>query len=220
MNDHLHIESKLQCDLNTVILRWRLHKYVCTADVEKIYRQIWVDPRDTVYQCILWRCESTPCTHRLRTVTYGTASAPFLALRVLKQLATDEEERYSLESKILLNEFYVLFGSDSITELDAKRSNLEALMRSREFRLHKCATNDRTSLPNSRVELELKADDNVKLLGLSWNPTRDCFQFRLVSQDVSNVTKRQVLSIIARLYHPLGWLAPVIVLAKTFMQEL
>ncbi|GFX45723.1 integrase catalytic domain-containing protein [Trichonephila clavipes] len=40
--------------------------------------------------------------YRLKIVTYGTASAPFLAVRTLKQLAMDEASRFPLASKVAL----------------------------------------------------------------------------------------------------------------------
>jgi len=53
LNDHLHVGPKLQTDLAAVLLRWRQHRYVYSADIAKMYRQIQVDPRDLNYQCIL-----------------------------------------------------------------------------------------------------------------------------------------------------------------------
>ena len=43
----------------------------------------------------------------LKTVTYGTASAPFLATRVLNQLAEDEGHNYPVASQVLKRDFYV-----------------------------------------------------------------------------------------------------------------
>ncbi|XP_018394880.1 PREDICTED: uncharacterized protein LOC108773541, partial [Cyphomyrmex costatus] len=72
LNDHLMIGPKLQTDLRSVILRWRQHRYVFTADIAKMYRQIQVDPRDQDYQRILWRSSSSEAVqdYRLLTVTY------------------------------------------------------------------------------------------------------------------------------------------------------
>ena len=74
-----------------------------------MFRQILVHPTDRDWQCILWRADpsETLGTYRLNTVTYGTASAPFLALRVLRQLALDEGERFPLGSQVLLEHSYV-----------------------------------------------------------------------------------------------------------------
>ena len=82
-----------------------------------MYRQIFVDPRDVTYQRILWQKNPSepPIEFILLTVTYGTAAAPFLALRVLEQLVIDEGEAFPLAVIILLEQKYideVLFGHD------------------------------------------------------------------------------------------------------------
>lgn len=82
-----------------------------------MYRQIRIDERDADYQRILWRSSpSSPIAeYRLLTVTYGTASAPYQALRVLKQLAHDEGASYPLAVPVLNQQTYVddcLFGAD------------------------------------------------------------------------------------------------------------
>ncbi|XP_067211618.1 uncharacterized protein [Linepithema humile] len=53
LNDHLLTGQKLQADLAAVILHWRQFKYVYSADIAKMYRQILVDPQDLDYQRIL-----------------------------------------------------------------------------------------------------------------------------------------------------------------------
>lgn len=38
-----------------IMTRFRLHPYVLTADIEKMYRQVRVHPDDRRFQQILWR---------------------------------------------------------------------------------------------------------------------------------------------------------------------
>ncbi|GFY65848.1 integrase catalytic domain-containing protein, partial [Trichonephila inaurata madagascariensis] len=45
--------------------------------------------------------------YKLLTVTYRTKSAPYLATRVLQQLATDEQSAYPLASVAALSDFHV-----------------------------------------------------------------------------------------------------------------
>ncbi|KAL7305859.1 hypothetical protein TKK_0002095 [Trichogramma kaykai] len=72
------------------------HKFAGTTDVEKMFRQIRVHPDDVDWQPVLWRKDSTNPIEDFRctTVTYGSAAAPFLALRVMKQLAKDGSNGY------------------------------------------------------------------------------------------------------------------------------
>jgi len=71
---------KVQDDLFDIVQRFRLHKIVMTADIAKMYRQVWVNAEDRILQRILWR--KTPdqpiTTYELNTIIYGTTSAPFL----------------------------------------------------------------------------------------------------------------------------------------------
>lgn len=42
-------------ELFSILVRFRKHQYVLTADVEKMFRQINVDAEDQYFQCIIWR---------------------------------------------------------------------------------------------------------------------------------------------------------------------
>lgn len=73
-----------------------------------MFRQIWVHPDDRKFQQILWRgSPSEPIrTYQLKTVTYGLASSPFHAARVLNQLADDEGQRFPLAVPVVLKGTY------------------------------------------------------------------------------------------------------------------
>jgi len=232
LNSHLEIGPKLQTELTSILLRWRQHKYVYTADIAKMYRQILIDARDRDYQRIVWynSDHSTIQDYQLLTVTYGTASAPFLALRVLKQLLKDEGAAFPLAIPILQNNIYVddvLFGDDDIPSLRQSREQLCALLSRGGFRLRKWASNSSALLSDIPEECHglagnrlLTLEENFSVLGLLWNPSSDAFQFRVsLPQSLPN-TKRKILSTIAKLFDPLGWVTPVTINAKVFMQQL
>ncbi|UYV73350.1 hypothetical protein LAZ67_10002818, partial [Cordylochernes scorpioides] len=119
LNDILHTGPKLQKDIFPLLLRFRSHPIAISADITKMYRQILVHPEDTPYQRIIWRDESGQGLkeYELKTLTYGTSCAPFLAIRVLKQLAHDEQIRFPTAEAILKSDFYVddlLTGCETI----------------------------------------------------------------------------------------------------------
>ncbi|XP_071578599.1 uncharacterized protein [Temnothorax nylanderi] len=232
LNHHLLIGPKLQRDLAAVILLWRQHQFVFTADIAKMYRQILIDNRDVDYQRILWRSSpSEPVAdYRLLTVTYGTASARYLALRVLLQLVKDYGDEFPLAALVLLLLTYVddcTFGADN-RELALKiRDQLIALLAKGGFRLRKWASNCPELLSDIDLsdhglarDKDLHADEPLKILGVAWNPESDSFHFRVTTSPNPGQTKRAVLSTIAKLFDPLGWVTPVIVVAEIFMQRL
>lgn len=78
--------------------KWRKYVIAFTADIEKIYRQIYFDESQTDLQCRFWRNSPKEKLqeYKLLTITYRTTNAPYLAIRTLNQLAEDEAENHSL----------------------------------------------------------------------------------------------------------------------------
>jgi len=69
--------------------------------------------------------------------------------------------------------------------------------------------------------LENEEASIAKTLGIRWQASSDEFFFATFELLLkASFTKREVLSQVARLFDPAGWLAPVIVQAKIFMQEI
>ncbi|GFU66731.1 integrase catalytic domain-containing protein [Trichonephila clavipes] len=60
----------------------------------------------------------------------------------------------------------------------------------------------------------------IKTLGIIWSPQFDYFSFKTVVNCRESYTKREVLSIIARLFDPLGFLGPILTKAKLILQKL
>ncbi|XP_029172429.1 uncharacterized protein LOC114941586 [Nylanderia fulva] len=232
LNDHLMIGPKLQTDLPSILTRWRQFRYVYTADIAKMYRQILVDQRDTDYQRILWRSDvDAPIEdYQLQTVTYGTASAPYLAIRVLNQLALDDGHDFPAAVPVLQQHTYVddcVFGADDIPLARKTKDQLVSLLNRAGFQLRKWASNNQSLLadidPHDHGLAQaktLQTDDSLKVLGLKWNPYVDAFQFEISLSTEVPATKRAVLATIATIFDPLGWLTPVVITAKIFMQKL
>ncbi|XP_076289808.1 uncharacterized protein LOC143213640 [Lasioglossum baleicum] len=108
LNDTLRIGPTLQDDIFSLLLRFRMHAYVITADIEKMYRQFLVRPEDRAFQRILWRDPNEDIkTYELTTVTFGLAPAPYLAIRCLHQLANDEERDFPEAAARIKQDLYV-----------------------------------------------------------------------------------------------------------------
>ena len=133
LNDILMVGPKVQDDLIDIVQRFRLHKIVMSADIAKMYRQVWVNPEDRSLQRILWRKTSNQpiTTYELNTITYGTTSAAFLATRCLQQLIEDEAVNYPEAAHMTRNGFYVddlITGTDDLdTALSLQQEIIEML---------------------------------------------------------------------------------------------
>ncbi|XP_062534373.1 uncharacterized protein LOC134203539 [Armigeres subalbatus] len=68
---------------------------------------------------------------------------------------------------------------------------------------------------------ELQDDQSVTTLGLVWDTKNDILRFNVdLPLPASILTKRKVISYIAKIFDPLGLVGPVIATAKIFMQRL
>jgi len=234
LNDFMYIGYQVQEPLLDIILRFRLHKYVISADITKFYRQILVDERDQPYQCIVWRRSPNEKLkfYMLKTVTYGTGAGPYLATRALLELAQNEGDKYPRAKKAILDSFYVddtMAGAESKEECILLVKELMELLDSARIDIRKFTSNDDEvlrSIPEEKRAtqslLEFEKDPTLKLLGLCYNPLTDCFNFKsnFFTPDKGFATKREVLSDTAKLFDPTGWLAPVVVVPKILMQDI
>ncbi|XP_055908277.1 uncharacterized protein LOC129943083 [Eupeodes corollae] len=232
LNEMLHTGPPLQRNLINVCLRFRIHKYVFCSDIVKMFRQIWIDTKHRDFQRIVWRENpDQPVEHyRLRTVTYGTSPAPFLSMRVLKQIALDYSNQFPIASHSILHDFYVddiMTGSDSVAGILELKRELIELLSCGGLRLSKWSSNCWLVLKGldsePTISLDLDSRENwTKVLGLVWNPHRDVFTFKISLEKESSLapTKRMMLSEISKIFDPLGFLAPATILLKMLFQEL
>jgi len=231
LNDLLHTGSKLQVDVFDVLIWFRQFRYVFSSDIEKMYRQINVHHEDWNFQRIFWiNQEKNLVSYYLTTVTYGLACAPFLALRTLAQLIEDEGKKYPLAIPSLTKGRYVddIFGgADSISQAQEIIHQLNSLCMAGGFPLQKWISNHPAILEfispekqTKSISLHFEKSSLTHVLGLSYNTSTDAFHFSFESSTPPTITKRIILSTIAKIFDPLGFLAPVVITAKIFIQEL
>ncbi|XP_047994669.1 uncharacterized protein LOC125232886 [Leguminivora glycinivorella] len=230
LNDIQLVGPRIQDDLFAILLRFRQHRFVVSADIEKMYRQILVDEDQRSLQKILWRSSpSQPIKiFTLNTVTYGTASAPYLSTRCLLQLAQDSLDKQTHDA--ISKDFYVddfLSGSQSIADTVSLCQKVIDTLRSAKFNLRKWQSNNENILKqinNNETSLNhtvnLSEKELSKTLGINWHSALDTLTFKINITVPSVVTKRTILSAIAQVFDPLGLVTPCIVEAKILMQKL
>ncbi|XP_066254640.1 uncharacterized protein [Euwallacea similis] len=194
----------IQPELFDILIKFRTFRYVFTADIEKMFRQILINPNQRFLQNILWRNspeEPLRCIE-LATVTYGTNCAPFLskAFLSLQDIALKNKDRYLLAKA---------------------HTQITKYLDTAHIKLHKWSSNSPEFLKalakeNSNPNYGLIPESSSnKVLGLSWNPNEDNFHIIMPHIEFKETyTKRQVLSTIASIYDPIGVINPVVVFAK------
>ncbi|XP_075157744.1 uncharacterized protein LOC142231011 [Haematobia irritans] len=232
LNDTLHSGPTIQSKLFDILIRFRFFKIALGGDICKMYRCVYVAHPDDYLQCILWRNDpqNEIKIYKLNTVTYGTKPAAFLAIRTMHQLSIDEEDSFPLGAEIVRRDFYVedlISGGNSVAEVNEIRKQVSHLLQKGNFQIRKwcsndCSVLDEVPLADRETFLEFHdGTDITKTLGLVWNPDLDNFVFTFSHiSDNKPISKRNILSSIARFYDPLGLVGPIITRAKVLMQML
>ena len=179
LNDLLHVGPNLLQNPIDLLCSWRRYEIALSADVEKMFRQILLDERDQKYQCILWRFNANDPVevYRVATVTYSLSCSPFLAIRALLQLASDDEDEYPVASHIVRKEMYsdnVLTGAHPIAEATQKQGDLISLFKRGCLNLRKWTSNEAKALdtlPEAMMASDFKTlfafETSVSVLGIS-----------------------------------------------------
>jgi len=111
------------------VLHSRYNKYVPTDHCSSQHIDL---------QRILWRYSSEEPIqeYQLNTVTYGTASAPYLATRCLKKHADVNKGHHPRSAQVLSNDFYVedlLSGTPILEEAINLQQELTSLLNTAGF---------------------------------------------------------------------------------------
>jgi len=145
----------------------------------------------------------------------------------------DEGHRFPLAVPVLGINTYVddvLGDADTVELALSTAQHVDLLLKAGGFTLHKWVANEETILREVEAGRRVQQDKTfadgqnevLKALGIRWSPARDAFIFTFDEAIISvpKATKRSVLSMISRMFDPLGWLAPIVISAKIFLQSL
>ncbi|GFV78117.1 integrase catalytic domain-containing protein [Trichonephila clavipes] len=233
LNDIL-LSGRVQEDAFNIMLRFRKHKIVLTADIKQMFRQIFIDPSQRNLFRILWKNKhwEKPIEYELNTVlntvTYGTRSTPFLAPRVIKQLCLHESDAFPLAAVITLSDIYmddIVTGCENIENAKILKNQLIKMFKTCGMTLHKWNSNNSELLDieYSIYEKYLFAqleECTTKTLGMVWNSKSDTLNFKVSVKEKKTIHTKRVISTIAKLYAPFGLIGPVITKSKIFLQKL
>ncbi|GBM16942.1 hypothetical protein AVEN_267331-1 [Araneus ventricosus] len=112
----------------------------------------------------------------------------------------------------------VMPGSDDLETAKNLHRELIDILSSGKMSLHKWCSNTAELAVNGE-SYPFSNPEETKTLGVVWKSKTDCFCFKVASEEFG-VTKRLVLSTIARVFDPLGILGPMVTKAKIFLEKL
>ncbi|XP_067933335.1 uncharacterized protein [Watersipora subatra] len=223
-------------DLPGIFLRFRLNPVAFMGDIEQMFHQFKVKPEHQDYLRFIWYdCDGNLATFKMTVHLFGARSSPACATYGLRFLADQYNSLlsgHSASHQFVHRKFYV---DDGLTSVFNEAEAVSLIHETRELcaagqlRLHKIASNSRevmAQLPRSEcaralASLDLSSDPlpQERSLGILWDTEKDNFTFHHDTATKPD-TRRGVLSTVASIFDPLGFLSPYILIGKNILQDM
>ena len=219
-----------------VLLRFRQKPVPLCADIEKMYHQLRLAPEDREAFRFLYRppdATGPPLTYQMLVHVFGAVSSPATCLFAMNRAVEENKAQFPEAERLVKSSFYVdnMFTSFE-TEDEALNGarQVHAALATRGFNLTQWMASSRKLLTELKpfglaaptFNIDFDELPTERTLGTLWDSNTDSCVFKVLFKvDRSAVPcKSDFLSIISRVYDPLGFVSPVTFLMKQLMQEI
>ncbi|UYV67475.1 hypothetical protein LAZ67_5000806, partial [Cordylochernes scorpioides] len=201
-----------------MMIRFRENKFGVTADIRKAFQMVAIEESERNYLRFLWwekESDRELIAYRHKRLVFGLNCSPFVLNAVIEYHLQSIRGPLVQWAKILAQSFYM---DNCITSLETKQEV-------QEFQKAAIEIMDRAKMDLREWEYSLEENPEkgtcTKILGVVWNKMEDSLKCEL-PDNLSlqpKLTKRLVLSMVKRIFDPLGFCAPVFLPPKLLLQR-
>ena len=235
LNKSLLTGPDLLHNLIHVLLRLRQHQFAVSADIEGMFLQVGVPNCDQPSLRFLWREDPTTnvVVYQYTRHIFGAKDSHICADYALQHTARDNVDQFPEAAKPVLENFYMDDYLDSVEspERALKRlKELVLLLYLVGFKLTKFVSNvpnlaDRIDGSPQSSEPKVIASskkESSHVLGLKWDHNNDTLVVnRGTSSTVAkSLTQRSVLSLVSKVFDPIGLVPPFTVGARFLLKDI
>ena len=149
---------------------------------------------------------------------FGATCSPYLLQEIIQTHLKENISGSQFADRFYVDNYFNTY--DRECDLIDDKAKLDNLMLEANMPLQEWVSNDETF--NLLYRLDIPITQGV--LGVSWEPHTDTLQItpgdKLMNATSRKFTKRKVLPLISSLFDPLGWLSPVSIRGRIFLQTL
>ena len=218
LNDCLMTGPSLTAKLHEILIRFRQGTEISvTADISKGFHRIIVDEEDRKFLKFLWINLNSQeiFTFQFKVVLFGGTCSPYLLQETLYTRLSQNAEGNSFLEKFYVDNYMNTY--DSQAELVSDKIRLDNVMNQASMPLQEWVSNNEYF--NFLCQLAVPITQNV--LRISWNPyTDNMVGEKLILEDSWRFTQRKIISLVSSVFDPLGWVSPLTVRGKIFLQTL
>ena len=237
LNDYWMKGPDLLNDLFGVLLCFREGQAAVLGDISKMYHRILIPEVDQQVHRFLWRnldTEREPDTYVKTVLTFGDKPAPAMALTALKKTAEKSADVHPEAADVLKHNTYMDDICESRKTTDEARKithEIDEVLATGGFSVKEWISNRDERKDGPQQERDVASTNEKgsteKVLGLEWNPESDKLKLHTkeLHQQKENkkperLTKRSVLSRVARIFDPVGFASAFVIRAKIGLQDL
>ena len=216
LNDAVFAGTNLLNNLVNVLIRFRLGKFACIADLSKCYFQISLPESQQDLFRLIWYTDNDLNRgeiqrYRFTRHVWGMKSSAYIALLAIERLILENSFAASqLTLSIVENNRYlddILMTSDSITDLEMITRESMSLFESRGFKLRKWVANGLSKSILSNIP-QSELGPSIREIDLGSHPMPDCKALGVVwdvEKDRLKVCRKSALSEVSTRREMLRW---------------
>ena len=235
LNECLNPGPPLQNQLWNMLVRARFHPVLITGDLKQAFLQVRIQEMDRDALRFHWFKDLQTKTIEVLRFTralFGLAPSPFLLGGVIQQHLTNfrtvcPEIVSEIEKSLYVDD--LISGGENEMKAEQLKTKATEIFADATFDLHKWHSNARELESYNTVEREetetfakqqlgVSNSDQARILGLPWNKEADIIGVNFPS-DKTESTKRGILGKVAKIYDPLGLVAPVTLTGKLLYRD-
>ena len=216
-----------------VVLRFRENEVAFMGDISKVYHRIRISEADQHVHRFLWRnleTDRAPDVYVKTVLTFGDRPAPAMAQTALRKTADEAKEVFPKAAKVLKENTYMDDICDSVCTEEEEQEvtkSIDAVLETGGFKvkgwLSNKAKKTRRDLTETKAAAILQGNGEDKVLGVVWNSQEDVLTYKVKPwshYSQTQLSKRQILRNIARIYDPIGFASAFLIKAKIGLQDL
>ena len=212
--------------LHNVLLRFRQHQFAFTGDVVAMYNQVKIPIYDRNALRFLWDGDGILRHFRMTSHLFGGIWCASSATYALRRTLLDFDAEHEIADTIR-NNFYVddcLKSVQSKAEVLRISEGVKNVLGQAGFKLTKFVANHPDLLqciPEEERAKEVKDLDSLacsKVLGVKWDICQDAFFVTVNVSENDFLSRKQMLSVIASCFDPLGLVSPMVITGKLLFE--
>ncbi|XP_075264848.1 uncharacterized protein LOC142357013, partial [Convolutriloba macropyga] len=224
LNKALLTGPDLLCSLVGLLLRFRQYKIAVTGDIEAMFMQVAIRTEDQDALRFLWNKDGEETIFKYKRLIFGATCSPSCAIYILHRCAEDNKLSNPEAYSAIRNNFYMddyLQSFNTTENAVITTTEVKDTLHKGGFKLTKFFSND----PNTVMKITGENKDTAieqRILGQMWNAKEDIFIFKRpdLKLDVKSMQQRQLLSLAASLFDPLGIITPFSIRVRCILQSI